>query len=80
MDLKKTYYIKEFNPNCDYSEKTYLGVVIKGKTRLLVAQLRMVHITLDVRPVGGVYPKKFGRRELVYFTIKVWWRHSDTLS
>jgi hypothetical protein len=38
---KKAYYIKEFNPNCDHSEKTYLGAAIKGKTRLLVAQLRM---------------------------------------
>jgi len=38
---KKTYYINEFNPNCDHSEKTYLGASIKGKTRLLVAQLRM---------------------------------------
>jgi hypothetical protein len=37
---KKAYYVKEFNPNCDYSEKTYLGAVIKGKARLLVAQLR----------------------------------------
>jgi hypothetical protein len=38
---KKAYYIKEFNPNCDHSEKTYLGTAIKGKSRLLVAQLRM---------------------------------------
>lgn len=34
---KKTYYIKEFNPICDHGEKTYLGVVIKGKARVLVA-------------------------------------------
>ena len=37
---KKTYYIKEFNPNCDHSEKTYLGAVIKEKSRLLVEKLR----------------------------------------
>jgi hypothetical protein len=34
---KKTYYIKEFNPNCDHTKKTYLGATFKGKTRLLVA-------------------------------------------
>ena len=34
---KKTYYIKEFNPNCDHTKKTYLGAIFKGKTRLLVA-------------------------------------------
>ena len=38
---KKSYYIKEFNPNCDHSEKTYLGETIKGKSRLLFTQLRM---------------------------------------
>jgi hypothetical protein len=37
---KKTYYIKKFNHNCDHSEKTYLGAAIKGKLKLLVAQLR----------------------------------------
>ena len=37
---KKTYYIKEFNPNCDHCEKTYLGEATKGKARLLVAQRR----------------------------------------
>lgn len=37
---KKTYYIKEFNPNCDHGEKIYLGEPIKRKARLLVAQLR----------------------------------------
>jgi hypothetical protein len=33
-----------------------------------------------VRPVGGGYPKKFGRRELAYFAIRVWWKPSDTFS
>ena len=37
---KKAYYIKEFNPTCDHGEKTYLGAVIQGKTRVLVAQLK----------------------------------------
>jgi len=37
---KKAYYIKEFNPNCDHSKKTYLGAAIKEKARMLVAQLR----------------------------------------
>ena len=37
----KAYYIKEFNPNCVHGNKTYLGESIKGKSRLLVAQLRM---------------------------------------
>ena len=37
---KKDYYIKEFNPNCDHSEKTYLGESMKGKSKLLVSQLR----------------------------------------
>ena len=37
----KAYYIKEFNPNCVHGNKTYLGESIKGKLRLLVAQLRM---------------------------------------
>lgn len=63
---KKAYYIKEFNSNCDHSEKTYSGAAIKEKTRLLVAQVR-VHITLDVRLVSGGYPRKFGRRELAYY-------------
>ena len=34
---KKTHYIKECNPNCDHGEKTYLGAVVKGKARLLIA-------------------------------------------
>ena len=37
---KKSYYIKEYNPNCDHVEKTYLRAYIKGKSRLLIAQLR----------------------------------------
>ena len=37
---KKDYYIKEFNPNCDHGKKTYLEAIIKGKSKLLVAQLR----------------------------------------
>jgi hypothetical protein len=28
---KKEYYIKEFNPNCDHRDKTYLGASIKEK-------------------------------------------------
>ena len=28
---KKAYYIKEYNPNFDHGEKTYLGVAIKSK-------------------------------------------------
>ena len=40
-ERKKTYYIKEFNPNCDHGEEPYLEAAIKGKARLLVAQLRM---------------------------------------
>lgn len=38
MDVKKNYYIKEFNPNCHHGEKTYLGAAIKGKSKLLLAQ------------------------------------------
>ena len=37
---KKAYCIKECNPNCDHGEKTYLGAVVKGKARLLIAQVR----------------------------------------
>jgi hypothetical protein len=39
---KKAYYIKEFNPNCDHREKTYLGTAIKGKARLLVVQRKHI--------------------------------------
>lgn len=37
---KRAYYIKEFNPAKDHGDKTYLEAAIKGKVRLLVAQLR----------------------------------------
>ena len=40
MSRKKAYYIKEFNPTGELGEKVYLGTAIKGKARLLVAQLR----------------------------------------
>jgi hypothetical protein len=45
---KKAYCIKEFNPKCDHTEKTYLGVVIKGKARLLVAQLRTGSLRCEI--------------------------------
>jgi hypothetical protein len=33
---RKTYYIKDFNPNFGHSMNTYLGETIKGKTSLLI--------------------------------------------
>ena len=77
---KKAYYIKKFNPNCDNRKKTYLGAAIKGKSRLLVAQLRICshHFRCEISRWSVL--KKFRRRELVYSAIRVWWKQNDTLS
>ncbi|KAH9329718.1 hypothetical protein KI387_001826 [Taxus chinensis] len=37
---KKAHYIREFNPTGEHDEKAYLGAAIKGKAKILVAQLR----------------------------------------
>lgn len=41
IGCKKAYYIKEFNPTGEHNEKAYLGTAIKGKAKLLLAQLRI---------------------------------------
>lgn len=40
MGRKKSHYVKEFNPNNCHKEKAYLGAAIKGKAKMLIAQLR----------------------------------------
>jgi hypothetical protein len=74
---KKTYYIKEFNPNCDHSEKTYLGASIKGKDKIVSCTTE--DGSHHLRCETDWYPRKFGRKELAYSTIRVWWRWSGTL-
>lgn len=40
LGRKKSYYVKEFNPICEHCDKEYLGAKIKGKTKILITQLR----------------------------------------
>ena len=37
---KKAYYVNEFNHTCEHGDKEYLGADIRGKARILIAQLR----------------------------------------
>lgn len=48
---KKAHYVKELNPTWEHEEKTYLGVAIQGKARLLIAQLRtgLHHLRCETR-------------------------------
>jgi hypothetical protein len=63
---KETYCIKEFNPNCGHSEKTYLGATIKGKTRLLVAGSHHLRCETDRWRV----PKEFWEERTCIFCNK----------
>lgn len=40
MGRKKAHYIEVFNPSRENRDKAYLGAAIKGKPRVLLAQLR----------------------------------------
>ena len=39
MGRKKLHYVEEFNPTTCHKQKAYLGVVIKWKAKMLIAQL-----------------------------------------
>ena len=40
LGRKKAYYNKEFNHTGEHGDKDYLGSTIKGKAKILIAQLR----------------------------------------
>jgi hypothetical protein len=67
---KKQYYIKEFNPICDHCEKTYLGEAIKGKSILLVSQLRMGSHHLRCETGRWRVPKKVWEERTCLFCNK----------
>ena len=76
---KKDHYIKEFNPNCDHGEKAYLGAVVKGKAKLLVAQLRTGSHHLRCEIGRWKVPKEEWEERTSVSAIKAWWRQKDTL-
>ena len=40
LGRKKEYYIRHFNLACDLTQKTYIGMEIKWKAKMLIAQVR----------------------------------------
>jgi hypothetical protein len=67
---KKTYYIKDFNPKCNHSDKTHLGEAIKGKAILLVAQLRMISYHLRCETNRWRVPKEVWEERTCIFCNK----------
>ncbi|KAH9320502.1 hypothetical protein KI387_015141, partial [Taxus chinensis] len=67
---KKAHYIREFNPTREHDEKAYLGATIKGKARILVAQLRTGSHHLRCETSRWTIPKEDWERRICLFCSK----------
>lgn len=55
---KKEYYVKHFNPTYDHTQKTYIGMEIKWKTKILIAQIRTSSHQLRCETERWMIPKE----------------------
>ncbi|KAH9307116.1 hypothetical protein KI387_043788 [Taxus chinensis] len=67
---KKAHYIREFNLTGEHDEKAYLGTVIKGKAKILVAQLRTGSHHLRCETGRWTIPKEDWERRICLFCSK----------
>ncbi|KAH9288550.1 hypothetical protein KI387_032667, partial [Taxus chinensis] len=67
---KKAHYIREFNLNGEHDKKAYLGTVIKGIAKILVAQLRTGSHHLRCETGRWTIPKEDWERRICLFCSK----------
>lgn len=65
---KKKFYIEEFNPTHNHQQKSYIGVNISRRPKILIAQLKLSEIGSWKRPNNA-----WGE-EYVFFALLEKWK------
>lgn len=70
--LKKKHYVKELDPTWMHDEKAYLRVEIKGKAKILIAQLMTRSHHLRCETSRWITPKEEWKYiSCIYYSIRV---------